>query len=159
MQPGFIFNKYTDLMEYLIRQSQITLKLSKEEAEVGVREVERFLYLISMRMKDVPAVEYLPIAYSGDQIYHKVVLCTRIYADICANLPGGVFIHHNPHVSVKCTPRVSNDIIIDNLTWFAEKYIQIFGPFEEKAMSFWAAGDIYELTAEQLNSAHKEQVA
>lgn len=106
--------------------------LSEEIFEVRVAECLKFLYL-----RAISGRGFIPLSGEVDEIWHAFILQTKEYADFCEALPGSQFIHHNSISIEDYTEEVSRETSVTRLVEWIPAYTKAFGPFTEKAASYW----------------------
>jgi hypothetical protein len=102
------------------------------DLEVQVEECLRFLTIASET-----GACFIPLSKEVDDIWHALVVQTRMYAQLCADLPGGTFIHHESLNLSDYTEMVGRAAAVREFVEWIPRYVGRFGDFTEERAKYW----------------------
>lgn len=110
----------------------------KSGAMFSVRFVEclKFLSIVSLTKG-----RRIPVTPEVDDIWHELIVQTMSYNDLCQDLPGGHFIHHESITPAKYAERVGDYEFVRELLLWIPDYYHSFGLFTEEAAECWTVCD------------------
>jgi hypothetical protein len=126
---------------------QVKFELQTTDALRGITECLKMLSMASVGAK---AFAYL-ISQDLDNIWHELILETRLYHRVCSLLPGGQYVHHSAMDSTDHSADRQGQALATLAT-----YVANFGPFEPSAKQWWPVLEFLchelEIDLETLNS-------
>jgi hypothetical protein len=133
----------------LVEQVRETIRGERPDANLALREALRMLYLFSTGHSGAQK----SIAPALDEVWHILILETRLYHSLCKRLPSTKYIHHSvssvgsgvdsalPRADFCRTaegPSLSAERRLEKSLALLSSYVGLFGPFEEAAVPYWA---------------------
>jgi hypothetical protein len=132
--------------------------LDQEEIQVRIQEFMKFMYLFSMKNGG-----FIPVADEIDHIWHEYIVQTREYEQLCKNLPGQKFVHHQT-ISFEDYSKTKDrtQVLKEMLDWVPE-YYACFGEFTETTAPYWRVisflSNELHLTLQQINDMAKNKIS
>jgi hypothetical protein len=98
---------------------------------------------------------FIPLTKELDETWHALMVQTRLYAQLCANLPGGTFVHHESLDLSEYVERFGQARAIREFVNWIPLYVSHFGEFTEKQAACWRVcgflRDEVGMTLDQIN--------
>ena len=100
---------------------------------------------------------FIPMTREVDEVWHELILQTHFYAELCARLPGGRFIHHQSVELADYAAGPTKPNLLDELMFWLPEYVRRFGDFTPERARYWSVvqylHDIHGVSLAEINSA------
>lgn len=114
----------------------------------AVMELLRFLCLVSLGESETEAL----VSQELDEIWHAIILDTRLYRSICLALPGNKFLDHVPGETHSLLSKEGMHKAMQSMI----AYVRHFGPFTKDVLIYWPAvsdlASAFDLSLTELNN-------
>lgn len=105
----------------------------REVVDRQIDEVEKFLSLISTR-----GGRFIPLTKDADDVWHEMIVQTRLYSAFCQTLPGKRFVNHESVAFEEYADRIGRDeAVAQFLSWIPD-YVSTYGEFTPETAADWA---------------------
>jgi hypothetical protein len=125
---------------------------TEHELRIQTEECLKFLIIAS---ENEPV--FIPLTQDVDDVWHELILQTHFYAQLCARLPGGKFIHHQSLELRDYAEGDTNPDLLEELLFWLPAYVGRFGEFTEERARYWSIvhylRDRHGITLDAVNSA------
>lgn len=92
-----------------------------------------------------------------DEVWHELIVQTKGYKQLCDDLPGRRFIHHESIMPKEYAVKVGNDEFVEEFMRWIPDYIHNFGPFTPQSAQHWTIAnflqDVVGLSLDEINEA------
>jgi hypothetical protein len=107
--------------------------LSPEEVQIRIEEALKFLNMAFWCNGDIPVSKEI------DDVWHYWILQTIQYEELCAKLPGSVFLHHTSNDYALYEEPFAKGRKIGRREAVAAlaSYVMNYGPFTEDRVKYW----------------------
>jgi hypothetical protein len=107
--------------------------LPSEEIDVRIEETLKFLNMAAYIDGSIP------VSPEIDEVWHYWILETHEYAQLCAKLQGGRFLHHrsNDYAEYLDKDVKAHDIDLQRDVGILSSYVLNYGPFEARRVKYW----------------------
>ncbi|GAB1510822.1 glycine-rich domain-containing protein [Actinophytocola sp. KF-1] len=100
---------------------------------------------------------FIPMTREVDEVWHELILQTWFYAELCARLPGGRFVHHQSIELDEYVAGPANPNLLDELMFWLPAYVSRFGDFTPERARYWSIvqylHDVHGISLDAVNSA------
>lgn len=152
-----LIEEYVPLVTYQVLQTNLSNRTERALA-VQTEECLKFLIIQSNRN-----CGFIPVTHSVDEVWHELILQTRFYANLCASLPGGRFLHHESMTAGQYVASRGSHVLIDEFLSWIPQYVTRFGPFTPERATYWSVCNYlinrHSLTLKQINLAGADSKA
>jgi hypothetical protein len=110
------------------------LDVAAAEVAVRIEETLRFLALARFCRGAIPVTQEI------DDVWHLWILETQEYAQLCARLPGGQFLHHSSKTYAECASDGGGgwaSTPLEEDVAMLGAYVANYGPFEAGRVPYW----------------------
>lgn len=97
-----------------------------------IEEFLKFMYIVSVK-----GAGFIPLSKEIDEVWHEYILQTQEYHNLCMNLPGNVFIHHQTNSLEDYTKIYGKETVVKNMVEWLPYYFHFFGKFTEHTTRYW----------------------
>ncbi len=126
------YDKYHPfLRDYLIKKSSFDV----DTTILALRELGRFLYMSSI----LDQKSAMPLIEAVDDLWHLLLIQTRIYREICADFPTKRYIEHQSFMEFH-EGKSDEDRL--KLLAFTSQYLTFFGNFDKESAQLWTIPSI-----------------
>jgi hypothetical protein len=106
---------------------------------------------------------FIPLGKEVDEIWHALIVQTRSYAQLCADLPGGEFIHHESLDVSEYTNNIGRVAAVREFIGWVPLYVSRFGDFTEDRAKYWQVCNFLRveirISLDQINELGRTSVA
>lgn len=107
-------------------------ELDERELDERIQEFLKFICLQSMHDSG-----FIPVSDEIDLIWHEYILQTRAYEQLCKDLPGRRFVHHQTISLTEYAQIKSREEVLREMLNWIPAYRMYFGNFTEKTARYW----------------------
>lgn len=112
----------------------IRSRIERDDRTLNEQVIECLKYLAIVSM--TPG-RRIPVTPEVDDVWHELIVQTKPYSRLCADLPGGEFIHHESITPVVYAERVGGHEFVAEFVQWIPDYVHNFGEFTEESAQHW----------------------
>lgn len=118
-------------------------RIDRDERTLDGQIIECLKYLALVSM--TPG-RRIPVTPEVDDVWHELIVQTAPYSRLCADLPGGKFVHHESITPVAYAERVGGHEFAAEFVQWIPDYVHNFGDFTDETAQHWTVCDFLQRT-------------